>query len=322
MFTCDVCNRKFKTMQALGGHKRSHPQGKPGAGPASANPLPVVVAKAEPPAEPPQAPPAQPERAEDEQGIMDTIREYKMRGYSARQLKGIGYARQTVDQVYLENEVPEGKPEENPQEGEHGENDELPVVTRGTEIITPEGILKRLANGSDDWALRLEGMMLLRAAQRMNRDDIEMSKLQSEAYASMIKPTLELMEKNREAQDAAAARARESSLEIADRAAFGVAQDMKGTFSSELQALKASFPGTAAEPANPLIMAMTQAIQPYLGQIMGQVFAGMFKGRVPQTSPYVAPQTEPGTAEQPGTANQDSRPLWMRPEEEDQWTEA
>jgi len=229
-----------------------------------------------------------------EPDIMDSIREYKRRGLTAGQIKELGYARTTVDQVFLEGIVPEGKPDK----GEH--NDEFPVVTRGTEMITPEGILRKLSNGSPDWYLRLEGMMLLRAAQRMNRDDIEMSKMQADSYAAMIKPTLEMMEKNREAQDAAAARARESSIEIAERAAFEVAQDMRGSFSSEMQALKASLPGTP-EPVNPMMKGLIDAVQPYLAQTMGQLFSSLLKGRPPQSVQQPPGAQSPGQPAPPST---------------------
>lgn len=303
MFTCKQCSRKFKSSAALGGHVSSaHAQNGNGAKPASDTPSPVVaeataqaVKELPTPAVPaiPAIPAVSPE---SETGIMDTIRQYKGRGWSAGQVKALGYKRQTVDQVFLEGVVPEG----NPNEGEQSENDEFPLVTRGTEIITPEGIMRRLADGSDDWALRYEGMMLLRAAQRMNRDDIEMSKMQSEAYAAMIKPTLELMEKNREAQDAAAARARESSIEIAERAAFATAQDMKGAFSSEMQGLKASLPGTP-EPSNPMMQAFLTAMQPFLGQIFQRMFSNL-PGAVSQPGP--SPQQSLASTEMKGQTAQ------------------
>ncbi|MDO9579790.1 MAG: C2H2-type zinc finger protein [Bacteroidales bacterium] len=309
MFTCDECGKKFKTMQALGGHRRAHPQKKPDAMPASDNPSPAAV-------EPPQTLPVPPASPDDEPGVMDTIREHRRRNLSAKQIKDLGYSRQTVDQVFLEDMVPEGKPNEE----EH--NDEFPVVTRGTEMVTPEGILRKLANGSPDWYLRLEGMMLLRAAQRMNRDDIEMSKMQAEAYAAMIKPTLELMKESRLEQDSAAARAKESNVEIAEKAAFEVAQDMKGVFSSEMQTLKASLPG-GPEPPNPMMKALVDAMQPYLAQTMGQALSGLFKSG---QQPGLSPQQLPAGTGMPGqpvqSATPDAAPSCMKPGEEDEFTEA
>ncbi len=316
MFTCQKCGKKFKDKNALGGHVSSaHAQNKDKAMPAGNNSLAVVVDATEQ-TEQPQTPSDQPTSPDDEPGIMESIRRLKRRGLSAGQIKDLGYKRQTVDDVFLEEIVPARKPEE----GVHGANDEYPVVTRGTEMVTPEGILKRLTNGNPDWALRFEGMMLLRAAQRMNRDDIEMSKMQADSYAAMIRPTLEIMEQNREAQDAAAARARESNLEIAQKAAFEVAQGMGGAFSAEMQDLKAALPGKPDE-MDPLTKMFFNAMQPHAQQAIGQLFSGLFKkpgqgGAQPQGG-----QQPGGTPGQPAQPANSEPLLWVRPEEEDQWTE-
>jgi len=216
MFTCNVCGKKFKTMQALGGHVgRAHPQNKTEDIPVNNNSEPV---EAEEVTETQPEKPSQPQPPGDSEKIMDNIRDLRRQGYSARQVKEVfGYARSTVDQVFAEFVEPEGKPEDESKEGN------LPVTTKGTEIITPEAIMQRLANGSQDWHLRLEGMMLLRAAQRMNRDDIEMTRMQAEADATRIRPILDLMKETRLEQDAAAQRAKESNMEIAERTAYETA---------------------------------------------------------------------------------------------------
>jgi hypothetical protein len=243
MFTCKECGKKFKTMQALGGHVgRAHPKNKDEK--ESSAPKPVETAEAvesnapepdkdkdevksnsaEPskekePVQPAPAPvPAPPVQPPDDPGNMDNIRKLRSQGFTAKQIKEVfGYARSTVDQVFTEVIVPEGKAEDAEKEGG------LPVTTKGTEIITPEAIMQRLANGSQDWHLRLEGMMLLRAAQRMNRDDIEMTRMQAEADATRIRPILDLMKETRLEQDAAAQRAKESNMEIAERTAYETA---------------------------------------------------------------------------------------------------
>jgi len=216
MFTCSICGKKFKTMQALGGHVgRAHPQNKTEDMPESNNPGPVEAEEEVEaiPEEPSQTPPP-----DNGPGVMENIRNLRKQGYSARQVKEeFGYARSTVDQVFAEFIEPEGKAEDDDREAG------LPVTTKGTEIITPEAIMQRLANGSEDWHLRLEGMMLLRAAQRMNRDDIEMTRMQAEADATRIRPILDLMKETRLEQDAAAQRAKESNMEIAERTAYETA---------------------------------------------------------------------------------------------------
>jgi hypothetical protein len=216
VFTCSVCGKKFKTMQALGGHVgRAHPQNKAENIPESNKPEPVETGEVTEVA-PEESLPAQP--LDNGPGVMDNIRNLRRQGYTARQVKeDFGYTRSTVDQVFAEFIEPEGKAEDDDKEVG------LPVTTKGTEIITPEAIMQRLANGSQDWHLRLEGMMLLRAAQRMNRDDIEMTRMQAEADATRIRPILELMKETRLEQDAAAQRARESNMEIAERTAYETA---------------------------------------------------------------------------------------------------
>jgi len=211
-------------MQALGGHVgRAHPQNKAEDMPQSNNPEPVETEEmAE--AIPEERPQAQP--SDDSPGVMENIRNLRQQGYTAKQVKEeFGYARSTVDQVFTEFIEPEGKAEDDDREAG------LPVTTKGTEIITPEAIMQRLANGSEDWHLRLEGMMLLRAAQRMNRDDIEMTRMQAEADATRIKPILDLMKETRLEQDAAAQRAKESNMEIAERTAYETAGQLSQVIS-------------------------------------------------------------------------------------------
>ena len=224
MFTCSVCGKKFKTMQALGGHVgRAHPQNKTEKMPENNNPEPVEV---EDVVEAVPEEPSQTQPSDNGPGVMENIRNLRRQGYSARQVKEeFGYARSTVDQVFAEFIEPEGKGEDDDREAG------LPVTVKGTEIITPEGIMQRLANGSQDWHLRLEGMMLLRAAQRMNRDDIEMTRMQAEADATRIKPILDLMKETRLEQDAAAQRAKESNMEIAERTAYETAGQLSQVIS-------------------------------------------------------------------------------------------
>ena len=59
-----------------------------------------------------------------------------------------------MDQVAEEFIEPEGKGEDN------GRDLELTVTVKDKEVITPEFIMHRLSDGSPDWQLRLEGMML------------------------------------------------------------------------------------------------------------------------------------------------------------------
>jgi len=318
MFTCQKCGKKFKDKNSLGGHVSSAHGRNRGEGEGMEAPAQAVTVTEPKIEDPPTSQESQPEPSDEDPGVMDRIRQLMRQDYTPKQIKEkFDYSPRTVDQVATEFIKPEGESDE----GAHAENGEFPLVTRGTEVYSPEGILKRLSNGNADWALRLEGMMLLRAAQRMNRDDIEMSKMQAEAYAAMIKPTLDLMEKNRDAQDAAAARARESNIEIAHAAAFDVAQGVQGAFSSEMQALKAALPGKPDE-MNPMAKMIFSAIQPHMGQLLGQAFSGL-TGHRPGAQPQVGQQPL-AMAGQPtqAAAPDDAPPSCMKPGEDGEFTEA
>jgi len=256
MFTCSVCGKKFKTMQALGGHVgHAHPQHKAEDVVMNNTPDPAE-AEEETGAVPEDTPETQP--AENGPGVMENIRKLRSQGYTARQVKDeFGYARSTVDQVFAEYIQPEGKAEDDDREAG------LPVTTKGTEIITPEAIMQRLANGSDDWHLRLEGMMLLRAAQRMNRDDIEMTRMQAEADATRIRPILELMKETRLEQDAAAQRAKESSMEIAERTAYETAGRLSEVITQNN--------GRITDSINQIRQAMGGKEENPLGQILNSI---------------------------------------------------
>jgi hypothetical protein len=212
---------------------------------------------------------------------MENIRSLMRQGYTPKQVKEqFGYARRTVDQVAAEFIEPEGKPADS--SGEPG----LPVTVKGTEIITPESIMQRLANGSNDWHLRLEGMLLLRAAQKMNRDDIEMVRMQAEADAKLIEPILKLMKETREEQDAAAARAKASSEEIADRAAYETATQLSQVISQNnaritdsVNQIRQELSGKRDDPLSQLL-GMMQSMQ-QMAQMFGVAMPGMGQGATP-----------------------------------------
>jgi hypothetical protein len=288
VFACSVCGKKFKTMQALGGHVgRAHPQNKAEKMPESDNPETVETEEV---VETVSEEPSQTQPPDNGPGVMDNIRNLRQQGYTARQVKEeFGYARSTVDQVFAEFIEPEGKAE--------GDDREvgLPVTTKGTEIITPEAIMQRLANGSQDWHLRLEGMMLLRAAQRMNRDDIEMTRMQAEADATRIRPILDLMKETRLEQDAAAQRAKESNMEIAERTAYETAGQLSQVISQNnvritdsINQIRQAMGGKEENPLGQILNSM-QSLQQMM-QMFGITMPGMVPpGGAPALDPYQPP---------------------------------
>ena len=283
MFICKVCGKKFKASTELGGHMSSAHGRNRVEEAETQNPEPTEVAAESTPEGPPE------ELPEEEQldisgeapGVMESIRDLMRQGYTPKQVKEhFGYARRTVDQVAAEFIEPEGKPAES--SGEPG----LPVTVKGTEIITPESIMQRLANGSQDWHLRLEGMLLLRAAQKMNRDDIEMVRMQAEADAKLIEPILKLMKETREEQDAAAARAKASSEEIADRTAYETASQLSQVISQNnaritdsINQVRQELSGKKDDPLSQLL-GMMQSMQ-QMAQMFGVAMPGMGQGVAP-----------------------------------------
>ena len=103
--------------------------------------------------------------------------------------------------------------------------------------------------------------MLLRAAQMMVLTDVEIMKGQADAQSKAIKPILDIMEQSRKDMDAAAQRARESNLEIADRAAYEAAMEVGSRIGPEIQSLKTSIGTQAGDPITRALSAMQSAQQ-------------------------------------------------------------
>jgi len=196
MFTCKICGRKFRKSQSLAGHvSGAHSQNQATASETDNQTTePATEVEAEPA-----------EAAVEEPGTAEEIRGYLKKGYSFNQLTGqLHFDSRSVRREIVKM-VPPAADSEQP--------------TALTTIPVVEFILNRLADGSDEWRKMLEGMMLLRAAQKMNREDVEIMRMQAEAEAKLLEPILRVMKEAREEQDAAAARAKESSIEIARNAA-------------------------------------------------------------------------------------------------------
>lgn len=207
MFTCKICGRKFRKSQSLAGHvSGAHSQNQ-----ATASETDNQTTE---PATEVEAEPAEAAAAVEEPGTAEEIRGYLKKGYSFNQLTGqLHFDSRSVRREIVKM-VPPAADSEQPTA-----LTTIPVVVKSTEAVTPEFILNRLADGSDEWRKMLEGMMLLRAAQKMNREDVEIMRMQAEAEAKLLEPILRVMKEAREEQDAAAARAKESSIEIARNAA-------------------------------------------------------------------------------------------------------
>jgi len=202
MVKCKICGRKFKSEQALGGHMSSaHPQSPPEAVVRSENVNPVPeddedeVSAAE---------------AEDESEASE-IRQRIARGYNYEQLtRQFGYDPRSVRRQ-MDKVIPpaaEGEPT-------------APVVYKQTEVLNPEVMLRRYLNGSYEDELEFRGMMKLRASILLVSELANIQKTMAEAEAKRLEPLLKVLREGREELDAAAARARGQSFEMAQEAAEG-----------------------------------------------------------------------------------------------------
>lgn len=210
MFECEECGRKFKSAQALGGHVRSAhkaPKENDEEGAHKENGGGLTGEEQEP---------SSAEEASEAEQIRNCLKE----GYTLEQLKtNFGFKESTIRQEIKKMVAPEGT--DLAKKGEM-QVDDLPVMRKtggGAEITTPEAILKYYMTGGEPEKYELRGMMKLRAAMLMVMDLVNIQKAAAEADAKRLEPILRLMQETRSEQDAAAARAKASSLEMAREAA-------------------------------------------------------------------------------------------------------
>ena len=168
---------------------------------------------------------------------------------------------------------------------EAADDSKLPLVLKtgkGQEVITPEGIMKYyLLGDGDTGAAMLKGMMMLRAAQLMVMNDVEIMKGQAEAQAAAIKPILDIMEKAREDMDAAAERARASTTEAAEAAAAGAAARAAIHIDEKFEELKQQKPDIATVQ-DPMRGLMARTMETMVNRLQGMLFGGG-GGQVPPT---------------------------------------
>jgi len=316
MFTCKICGKKFKASTELGGHMSSaHWRGKAET-PSEPEMVSVEVASAAPQPRPKAA-------TEEDPGVMDRIRGLYRQNYTPKQIKDkFGYSPRTVDQVGAEFIKPEGQPQSTTENEEHGEEQWLPASYKKDQVANPAVLLYKAIDGSKESEIEFRGMLKLRAAMLMVMDLVNIQKGQAEADAKRIDPVLKVLREGRDELDAAAARAKNSSYEIALQAAEEVAQGMKGAFSAELRDLKAAIPGQPAD-MNPMAKMFFNAMQPFAGQAIAQLFSSIFPGMQPQVARQVmemSGQAQSGQAAQPSQPAHPEKLLWA-PGEEDQWTQ-
>lgn len=172
------------------------------------------------------------------------------------------------------------------QEEKDKSNSRFPMIRKtggGEEVIAPEAVLTEYMGNTPEGEIELRAIMKFRAAMLMVMDLVNIQKSSAEADAKRLVPILSLMKETREEQDAAAARAKASSEEIADRAATQVANQLFGAVSQNnaqvtgtLDQIRQMLSGKSDDPFSRLL-SMMQSMQ-QLSQMFGMPMPGMMPG--------------------------------------------
>jgi len=229
MIKCKICGREFKSPQALGGHMRgghqeetqqdsNHPDN-------PEDPNNTVETIEEPDGETTLVP--------EEASKAEQIRTYLKQGFTIKQLTDrFGFSETTIRQEIAKVLRPEGEAIDDKAKQQ---DNVWPVVRKmggGMEIMSPEAVLRQyMGGGTPEEQLELRAIMKFRAAMLMVMDLVNVQKGSAEADAKRMEPILRLMKETREEQDAAAQRAKASSEEIADRAAYETAGQLSQVIS-------------------------------------------------------------------------------------------
>jgi len=227
MFKCMKCGREFKSPQALGGHMRGthkeETQPDTGSNNSSGNHGDTAGA-----VEIIEKPGKETALVLKETSQAEQIRTYLKQGFTIKQLTGqFGFSETTIRQEIARLVRPEGEAIDDKAKQQ---DNVWPVVRKmggGMEVMSPEAVLRQyMGGGTPEEQLELRAIMKFRAAMLMVMDLVSVQKGSAEADAKRMEPILRLMKETREEQDAAAHRAKESNMEIADRAAYETATQL------------------------------------------------------------------------------------------------
>ncbi len=260
MIKCTKCGREFKSPQALGGHMRSaHQEETPEevsrtedleeTGNSEETDEDIATVTALVPAEASQA---------------EQIRSYIKQGFTVKQLnKQFGFSESTIRQELAKLVKPEGEAIDD--KAKHQDN-AWPIIRKmggGAEVISPEAVLRQYMGGTPEEELELRAIMKFRAAMLMVMDLVNVQKNTAEADAKRMEPILRLMKETREEQDAAAHRAKESNVEIADKAAYETAAQLSQVISQNNARI--------TESINQIRQAMGGKEENPLGQVLNSI---------------------------------------------------
>ncbi len=298
MIKCTKCGREFKNPQALGGHMRGghkeETQQDIGSSNHSDNPEDPnnTVEKTEVPRGETALVPEEASKAEQ-------IRTYLKQGFTIKQLTSqFGFSETTIRQEIAKVVRPEGEAIDDKAK----QPDNIwPVVRKmggGMEVISPEAVLRQyMGGGTPEEQLELRAIMKFRAAMLMVMDLVNVQKGSAEADAKRMEPILRLMKETREEQDAAAHRAKESNVEIADKAAYETAAQLSqviaqnnARITDSINQIRQAMGGKEENPLGQVLNSM-QSMQQMMGMfgISMPGMPGAQGGGPPQAAPWQPP---------------------------------
>ena len=284
MVKCKICGRKFKSARALGGHmSTAHPQS-----------LPDEVQNGTP------APAAS--EAEDE-SVAAEIRHYIAQGYNFEQLtKQLHFPDTSVRREMAKGMPPASEEDSN-----------LPATYKQTEVINPEALLRRYSDGSYEDELELRGMVKLRAAMLMVMDLANIQKTMAEAEAKRLEPLLKVLREGRDELDAAAARARGQSFEMAQEAAEGAVSRVMGYIDQKLPK------GPPPKDASELITKRIDKMWDMMEHMMeSKMFPAEVGKKAPEGWEYEGPPSQSQPSPQPQASQSQAQPQGEQTEEEEE----
>jgi len=142
------------------------------------------------------------------------------------------------------------------------------------EVLSPEAVYRQLVksdgiDGERDFRALMKWAACIELVQRMTR----VKKDDAEALAGVAKPVLDMMEKSRLELDAAAARARESTMQIAEVAAASAAARATAHIDQRFNELKQQ-KADIATVQDPMKGLMARTMEMMMGQLTGMLPGG------------------------------------------------
>jgi hypothetical protein len=228
---------------------------------------------------------------DEEPSIAEEIRRYRIEGVTFNQLVNeLGFKASTVRDVIAKELVAENK-------GEEEKASTLPLVIKNGkgEMIAPEAVIWQMAveegvDGERDFKALMKWAAAIEMVHRMT----EIRKSEAEALAATARPVLEMMEKSREELDAAVARAKESSMAIAETAAAAAAARAAMHIDERLNELKEVRKEKAdiATVQDPMMGLFARTLETMMNKFTGMAFGRNAAGGAPDNPGLVDKRTQ------------------------------